>query len=151
MASAPLGTQPWYWLLWVMPLAARLAALSGSAAKCTSSATPRQSVVHAPKQSRAPEVLAQVLKEADTVAKMTRVQTLLIEYLSARLHQPIAGLTRNALAALLTAHQVDAALIDRTLECLDSVETLRFSPAMAEPACRRGAAGHNGNADCHPG
>ena len=79
------------------------------------------------------KALAQARKESKVADKMAQVQTLLIDYLSAKLHQPIAGLTRHALAALLAARQIDDTLIDRTLGCLDSVESLRFSPAMAEP------------------
>ena len=132
LAGAPLATQPWYWLLWVMPLAAltggfvwqrRTLHLQNNAANIRSS--------RAGKAAR--KALSRARKEADTVAKMTQVQTLFIDYLSAKLHQPIAGVTRTALASLLTQRQMDAVVIDRTMACLDSVEYLRFSPAMAEP------------------
>ena len=133
MASAPLTTQPWYWLLWAMPLAA----LTGGFVWQRSQVHQQRNVA-AIRSSRAGKsarkALAQARKEADTVVQMTQVQTLLLDYLSAKLHQPISGVTRTTLASLLTQRQIDAAVIDRTLACLDSVETLRFSPAVAEPA-----------------
>ncbi len=132
MAGAPLAAQPWYWLLWAMPLAA----LTGGFVWQRRQVHQQRHAV-AIRSSRAGKAarkaLAQARKTTDPAAQMTQVQTLFIDYLSAKLHQPVAGLTRNALAALLTARRIDATLLDRTLGCLDSVEALRFSPTLAEP------------------
>lgn len=132
MAAAPVATQPWYWLLWAMPLAA----LTGGFVWQRRQAY-RHHNASAIRSSRAGKTarkaLDQARKETDIVALMTQVQTLLVDYLSAKLQQPVAGLTRGALAALLAQRRVDAAVIDRTLECLDNVEYLRFSPALADP------------------
>jgi hypothetical protein len=133
MAAAPLTTQPWYWLLWAMPLAALTGGFVWQRRQVH-----QQHHAAAIRSSRAGKAarkaLAQARKTTDPVAQMAQVQTLLLDYLAAKLHQPVAGLTRPALAALLAAKQIDGALLDRVLACLDSVEALRFSPAKAEPA-----------------
>jgi hypothetical protein len=133
MAGAPLTTQPWYWLLWAMPLAA----LTGGFVWQRSQAHQQRNAA-AMRSSRAGKTarkaLAQARQDSDVVAKMAQVQNLFNDYLTDKLHQPVAGLTRHALAALLAAKQVDGARIDRALACLDAVEQLRFSPAMADSA-----------------
>ena len=56
----------------------------------------------------------------------------MIDYLTAKLHRSVAGLTHPALATLMDERGVESALTQRTLECLATAEQLRFSPATIE-------------------
>jgi hypothetical protein len=55
-------------------------------------------------------------------------------YLADKLDQPVAGLTHQALAALLEGRGLRAGLIERVDICLTDAELGRFSPHSGDPA-----------------
>ncbi len=129
----PLTSQSWYWLLWLMPLAA----LSGGfvwqrrqAYHLHNAATIRSS--RAGRSAR--KALARAHKLGDATAKLDAVQLILVEYLTAKLRQPVAGLTQQEIGRQLAACGVEDDLIQRTLETWHEVESSRFAPANAAQA-----------------
>ena len=131
--SLPMTAQPWYWLLWLMPLAA----LSGGfvwqrrqAYRLHNAATIRST--RAGRTAR--KALARARKLGDAAAKSDAAQLILVGYLSAKLQQPVAGLTWQEIAGQLAACGVETDLIQRTLETWHEVEAIRFAPANAAEA-----------------
>jgi hypothetical protein len=55
-------------------------------------------------------------------------------YLADKLNQPVAGLTHQALAGLLTEKGLTPALIEQINSCLTEAELGRFSPEANSPA-----------------
>ena len=55
-------------------------------------------------------------------------------YLSDKLDQPVAGLTHQALDALLEAKGLGPELVERVNTCLTDAELGRFSPEANDPA-----------------
>ena len=129
----PLTAQPWYWLLWSVPLAAlaggyvwqrRQTHLEQNAAAVRSSRAlkaARKSIAKARKQGGS---------ESDRFVTANAIMT---GYLSAKLDQPVAGMTNEAITDALVEQGMDAEsdgeLINRSLACLDSYEHNRYSPA----------------------
>jgi hypothetical protein len=76
------------------------------------------------------------LRGGDTGACFMEISRVLGEVLAARLGQPVAGLHRAELGALLASHPTAAlppALVQRTLAALDECDQARFAPAAAAP------------------
>ena len=55
-------------------------------------------------------------------------------YLSDKLDQPVAGLTHQALDAMLEAKGLRPELVERVNACLTDAELGRFSPEANDPA-----------------
>lgn len=129
--AAPLTQRPWYWALWVMPLAIlsggfvwqkRQAHLDRNAGAIRSS--------RAGKQAR--KALDKARKLTDGPAKALAAQATLLDYLSSKLHRSIAGLPHADVVTLLSAQEVNATLTQRVLGCLGRAEELRFSPGAVD-------------------
>jgi hypothetical protein len=78
-------------------------------------------------RQRAKKALAQ--PTADTYGLIREV---LLDYLSAKLGQPVAGLTSDRLAVLLAKAQIDPQLIGRVQSLLERAEAGRFAPLTDE-------------------
>ena len=65
------------------------------------------------------------------------IREVLLDYLSAKLGQPVAGLTSDRLAALLNSTQIDPQLIDRVQILLDRADAGRFAPLAGEETSPR--------------
>ena len=59
---------------------------------------------------------------------------MLTDYLADKLDQPVAGLTHQALAELLTEQGLEPKLIERVNICRTDAELGRFSPDADSPA-----------------
>jgi hypothetical protein len=127
----PVTGSPLYWLAWAVPVLgivgnfawqrrqhywqnnASLARSSQALKKA------RQALAHARRES------------GDTYSTGGQVLT---SYLSDKLGQPVAGLTHQALAALLEEKGLGPNLVDRVNACLTDAELGRFSPEANDPA-----------------
>ena len=129
--AEPLAAQPWYWLLWVMPLAALTGSFGWQRRQLHLQAN--AAAIHSSKAGKqARKAIQRSRALADPAAKGATIQTILLDYLAAKLHRPVAGLTHPAVAALLQARGVETDLTQRTVECLAAAEQLRFSPATVD-------------------
>jgi hypothetical protein len=62
----------------------------------------------------------------------------LYQYLSRKLGQPVAGMTRPELAAILQERGIDPVIVQRVNECLRQAEFARYSPATStSPAAQQ--------------
>ena len=139
--SPPLTAQTWYWLLWGVPLAAlasgfvwqrRQTHLEQNAGAVRSSRA-RKQALKAIAQARKEQAKGQSSSPDQFVA----AGKILTEYLSAKLHMPVAGKTNDAIADAMRQLGADDELIRRSLNCLDSHEHNLYSPAgiaVATPA-----------------
>ena len=122
----PLDSRAGYWSMW----AALLVLLAGGVAWRTQGGRVKARIAAA--RSKSPSAAAMsALEEAerrgdDPYGAGGRV---LLEYMSARLGQPLNGLTHDEVAELLGAKGVDAALSDRVVACLSAGEG-RFAPML---------------------
>ena len=122
----PLASQAGYWSMW----AALLALLAGGVAWRAQGGWVKARIAAARRKS--PSVAAMsALEEAerrgdDPYGASGRV---LLEYMSARLGEPLNGLTHGEVAELLDARGVDGALSDRVIVCLTAGEG-RFAPML---------------------
>ena len=131
--SPPLTTETWYWLLWGVPLAAlaggfvwqrRQTHLEQNAGAVRSSRA-RKQALKAIAQARKEQAKGQGGNPDQFVA----AGNILTEYLSAKLHMPVAGKTNQAIADAMSQQGADDELIRRSLNCLDSHEHNLYSPA----------------------
>jgi hypothetical protein len=128
----PLDSRAGYWSMW----AALLVLLAGGVAWRAQGGRVKARI--AGFRSKSPSAAAMgALEEAerrgdDPYGASSRV---LLEYMGARLGQPLNGLTHDEVAELLDARGVDAALSDRVVACLTAGEG-RFAPMLrsVEPA-----------------
>ncbi len=139
-----LTASPWYWALWLGPLAALL--LGVGAARRERTAHARQT---ARRQARAGQdalrsLAAQRTGRAAPAANpaaaapaaaetVTRAQRILSDYLSRKLGRSVDGMTRAARAAALAERGVPGPLVARVQECYALAELARFSPAGVDP------------------
>ena len=112
--NPPLTAQPWYWLLWGVPLAAlaggfvwqrRQTHLEQNAGAVRSS--------RARKQAR--KAIAQARKElakgqGSNADQFAAAGNILTEYLSAKLHEPVAGMTNDAITEAMSEQGVGDAV-----------------------------------------
>ncbi len=126
---APLTRSPLYWLAWGIPLAALIGNLFWQ----------RRQNYWATNAHLARSSLAR--KKADRALAWARhnsgdhyeaVHQILTAYLADKLNQPVAGLTRRALAEALAGRGLEPELIERVTDCLAETELGRFSPAAAD-------------------
>ena len=130
LSRQPLTSQPWYWLAWGIPLAA----LVGNGVwQRREQYWQRNGAVIRSSQARnkAKKTLAQAQKQPDLYAAAHQVLSV---YLSDKLNQPVVGLTRQALANLLTEREVTSNLLERLEDCLDRSELGRFALEANTPA-----------------
>ena len=122
----PLASRAGYWSMW----AALLVLLAGGVAWRTQGGRVKARIAAA--RSKSPSAAAMsALEEAerrgdDPYGASSRV---LLEYMSARLGQPLNGLTHDEVTELLGTRGVDVALSDRVIVCLTAGEG-RFSPKL---------------------
>ena len=122
----PLASRAGYWSMW----AALLVLLAGGVAWRAQGGRVKARI--AGFRSKSPSAAAMgALEEAerrgdDPYGASSRV---LLEYMGARLGQPLNGLTHDEVAELLDARGVDAALSDRVVACLSAGEG-RFAPRL---------------------
>ncbi len=122
----PLASRAGYWSMW----AALLVLLAGGVAWRTQGGRVKARIAAA--RSKSPSAAAMsALEEAerrgdDPYGASSRV---LLEYMSARLGQPLNGLTHDEMTELLGTSGVDVALSDRVIVCLTAGEG-RFSPML---------------------
>lgn len=121
--SSSLLSLPLYWAVWVFPLLLFI----GAAWWRHGHETADPAVVRRTRaQKRALHMLQQARKDnADPYAMAAQV---IAAYLTDKLDQPIAGLTRSALTALLTQHGLPTETCDQVLHLLDQSDWGRFSP-----------------------
>ncbi len=81
---------------------------------------------------KAKKALVQARREKEDVYNVAG--QVLIDYLADKLGYPVAGLTHQALATLLTKKNVNLKLIERVQVCLSDAELGRFSPDADNPA-----------------
>ena len=122
---------PLYWLAWSMPL---LGIVGNFAWQRRQRYWQNNAGLARSSQARkkAKQALARVEKQkGDTYSTAGQVLT---TYLADKLNQPVAGLTHQALAALLGEKGLQPELIERVNACLTDAELGRFSPEANDPA-----------------
>ncbi len=129
LARRPLTDQPFYWLAWGVPLVA----LAGNFAWQwrqlywqTHVGLARSSQA----RKKAKRALAQARKQDDLYLAANQILT---TYLSDKLNQPVAGLTRRVLNKLLAESKLNSNLINRVEMALSESELGRFSPEASSP------------------
>lgn len=129
LSRQPLTSQPLYWLAWGVPLAALVGDVVWQRRE---QYRQRNGAVVRSSQARkkAKKAMAQARKQDDLYAAAYQI---LSAYLSDKLNQPVVGLTRQALASLLTEHGLTVYLVERIKECLDRSELGRFAPEANTP------------------
>ncbi len=135
-AKPPLMESRWYWLAWGIPVLAlvgnfawqalqrRLHANQGLLRSSQARKKARQAL------TRARQHLSQ---GSDVVDIYGTVGQILTSYLADKLNQPVAGLTYEALGALLAARGLSSDLVERVRVCLMRTESARFSPESRVP------------------
>ena len=127
----PVTESPLYWLAWSVPL---LGIVGNFAWQRRQRYWQNNAGLARSSQARkkAKEALARVEKQkGDTYSAAGQVLT---TYLADKLDQPVAGLTHQALAALLGQKGLQPELIERVNACLTDAELGRFSPEANDPA-----------------
>ena len=124
-ASEPLTNSPLYWFMWGVPpliivvdwvLQLRRRRLANNPLLMRRMQA----------QKKAHQILVQARKQA--VDPYPIVGQALTEYLSAKLNQPIVGLTQTALSEQLTRQGLDAVLVEQVNQLLMRSEIGRFAP-----------------------
>jgi hypothetical protein len=129
-ARQPLTGQPLYWLAWGLPLVA----LAGNFAWQWRQHYWQNNVGLARSsqaRKKAKKALAQARKPDDLYLAAHQILT---TYLSDKLNQPVAGLTRRALTNVLVEAGLNPNLINRVEMALSNSELGRFSPEASSPA-----------------
>ncbi len=128
--NQPVTKSPLYWLAWAVPLVGlvgnfvwqRRQQYWQNNAGLARSSKARQN---------AKKSLAGASQAKDIYSAAGLVLT---DYLADKLNQPVAGLTHQALADLLTEKGLDPALIERINGCLTDAELGHFVPEADNPA-----------------
>jgi len=127
----PVTESPLYWLAWSIPL---LGIVGNFAWQRRQRYWQNNASLARSSQARkkAKQALARVEKQkGDTYTAAGQVLT---AYLADKLDQPVAGLTHQALAALLGEKGLPPELIERVNACLTDAELGRFAPEANDPA-----------------
>jgi hypothetical protein len=122
---------PLYWLAWSVPL---LGIVGNFVWQRRQRFWQNNAGVARSSQARkkAKKALARVRSEKGDV--YSAAGQVLTDYLADKLDQPVAGLTRQALATLLGENGLRPGLIERVNVCLTDAELGRFSPESNDPA-----------------
>lgn len=130
VAQAPVTSSGFYWLAWAIPVAGLAANFVWKRRQQFWTDHPdRVRSSQARKKARAALAAAQK-QQPDLYDTAGQV---LITYLSDKLNQPVAGLTRQALATLLLGQGLQPDLIERVNNCLIETELGRFAPEANDP------------------
>lgn len=129
-AREPVTQQPLYWLLWSVPVALVLGQRGWQSYRNGRLASGEKAKRQARKQAE------RALRDApqDGPAGAAAAARILHGYLETVLGQPTAGLTRQQLAGLLTAHGAPASLAAQVQDVLQTCETHSFAPASTAGA-----------------
>jgi hypothetical protein len=130
LAQAPVTGSSFYWLAWAVPVAGLVANFVWKRRQQFWTDHPdRVRSSQARKKARAALAAAQKQRHDlyDTAGQV------LLTYLSDKLNQPVVGLTRQALAALLLDQGLQPDLIERVNGCLAETESGRFAPEANDP------------------
>jgi hypothetical protein len=133
-AGTPLTSSGLYWAAWIFPIVAALGYFAWQRRQRyweNNLGLARSSQA----RKKARKALAQARKRADD-AYSTAGQ-ILTTYLADKLDRPVAGLTHQALAALLAGQGVGADLIERVEVILVTSELGRFAPGADDPGHAR--------------
>ena len=129
LANAPLTSQAWYWVAWVIPLALLIAAVVWHRRTQAYERDPvRARRLEAFKN--AGNLLAQA--EQGEVDLYETAGGAITAYVGDKLSEPVAGMTREALTGLLAARGVDPQVIQRVSDCLVVSDGGRFAPSGGE-------------------
>jgi hypothetical protein len=129
MAKAPVTDQPWYWAIWLMPLAALgtgFAWQQRQAYRLRNADAIRRTQAH----KAAKRALARLPHDDDdaTVAEAGRI---LPDFLAVKLGKPIAGATAAELTVALSHRNVSPTLIGEVTGTLAAMEARRYGMAGA--------------------
>jgi hypothetical protein len=129
--AASLPQRPGYWFLWSLPIALVLGQTVWQRRRRYRSLN--AATLHSQKAAKqAYRALSAAQRSAgDAYATAGRV---LVEFIGARLHRPVAGLTQRELADLLLARGVAQELVARVQAVLARSEVGRYAPAGATGA-----------------
>lgn len=129
MAAAPVATEPWYWLLWAVPMAALAGGFAWQRRQryLLRTADVRRSS-RARKEAR--KALDKVRRSQDPLPdRFAAVERAIYDYLDAKLGQSVMGLSSHGLATELGVRGIPSGTIADLQACLDGAETGRYSPA----------------------
>jgi hypothetical protein len=131
MGDRSVTESPLYWLAWGVPL---LGIVGNFVWQRRQRFWQNNAGVARSSQARkkAKKALARVRSEKGDV--YSAAGQVLTDYLADKLDQPVAGLTRQALATLLGEEGLRPGLIERVDVCLTDAELGRFSPESNDPA-----------------
>jgi hypothetical protein len=129
MAAAPVATEPWYWLLWAVPMAALAGGFAWRRRQrylLRTADVRRSSRAH--KEAR--KVLNKVRRSQDPLPeRFAAVEWAIYDYLDAKLGRSVTGLSSHGLATELGVRGIPGPVIADLQACLDGAETGRYSPA----------------------
>ena len=131
LGDQPVTESPLYWLAWSIPLLGIVGNLVWQRRQRywhNNAGLARSSQA----RKKAKKALARAQTEKGDV--YSAAGQVLTGYLADKLDQPVAGLTHQALAALLEGRGLRAGLIERVDICLTDAELGRFSPHSGDPA-----------------
>lgn len=129
MAAAPVATEPWYWLLWAVPMAALAGGFAWQRRQryLLRTADVRRSS-RARKEAR--KALDKVRRSQDPLPdRFAAVERAIYDYLDAKLGQSVMGLSSHGLATELGVRGIPSGTIADLQACLDGAEAGRYSPA----------------------
>jgi len=122
---------PLYWLAWGIPLVGLVGHLAWKRREQY-----WQNNGHLARSSQAGKKARNALARARNAREdvYSAAGQILSDYLADKLDQPVVGLTRQALAELLTANNIPIDLIERTQACLAASESGGYAPGADQPA-----------------
>jgi hypothetical protein len=123
-AAAPLVNQPWYWLLWLLPLG-----LVGGQIGWQKRQAHLARTADSRRSSQAAQHAYKALKQAEKEGQTATADAILFTYLEERLNQSVRGLTSNGRIALLQQQNISERTIANVEICLAQAEAARFAPA----------------------
>lgn len=130
LADRPVTGRSLYWLTWGLPLFG-LVGYYGWQRRQRYWQNNRGLARSSQARRKAKKSLAQARKQRQDVYSAAGL--ILTTYLADKLNQPVAGLTHQALADLLTEKGVKPDLVERVEACLVSSELGRFAPGADNP------------------
>ena len=124
-AAVPLTEQPFFWLLWAVPLIA----LMGNALWQQRQSHLRRDAGRL-RASKAMNKARSALRQArqNSVDPYSASGQILLVYISEKLNQPVSGLTQRAIVDLLTSAGIASDLAQQVDRCLVNSEVGRFNP-----------------------